>query len=82
VSYEGYRDVLNRHALPILGKLRADSVTTPQIQRLITSLSRDEDIDLEHGTLTINGSLGYIRRQGLVSGQSREIAAGSSSPLT
>jgi integrase len=166
-TIEGYRDVLKRHALPVLGKLRVDSVTTPQIQRVITALSRDkvletkdkryrtklkprslalirtalhsvfkqsivdklrtdnpadgvkipkigrspgkaltpeqtralldamrgdpyelairlalvlggrrgeiaglrrEDIDLEHGTLTINGSLGYLRGRGLVYG--------------
>src|SRR4051794_37098878 len=44
-TIEGYRDVLKRHALPTLGKLRVDSVTTPQIQRLITSLSRDKALE-------------------------------------
>lgn len=41
-TIESYRDVLNRHALPALGNLAVDKVTTPQIQKLITALSREK----------------------------------------
>lgn len=41
-TIESYRDVLDRYALPVLGKLAVDKVTTPQIQKLITGLSREK----------------------------------------
>lgn len=42
-TIEAYRDVLDRHALPILGKLAIDKVMTAQIQRLMTDLSRKKE---------------------------------------
>jgi len=41
-TVESYRDVLDRHVLPVLDKLHVDKVTTPQIQKLITGLSREK----------------------------------------
>lgn len=42
-TIESYRNVLDRYALPVLGKLYVDKVTTPQIQKLITGLSREKE---------------------------------------
>jgi integrase len=41
-TIESYRDVLDRYVLPVLGKLAVDTITTPQIQKLITGLSRQK----------------------------------------
>jgi integrase len=41
-TIESYRGVLDRYILPALGKLAVDAITTPQIQKQITSLSREK----------------------------------------
>jgi len=63
-TVESYRDVLNRHALPVLGKLLVDKVTAPQIQKLITSLSREKatkETDKRYRTKLKPKSLALIR---------------------